>query len=247
MPFNLLLLPLLGGFLFLRIFIPTKPFLLRQEGYHLLIYSSLSGLALLIIALFLSTWRIEQIDSFRIWWQTHVPFDYSGVALTALLLGMISPLALNVIFYFAFPKGFFKKAAMIRYRDRMEIIFDKSVSEVKEVAITLKNNKVYIGLITMYPEPHIRGQRFVSILPYFSGYRDQTTKQLIITTNYLLVYDQLETLAKKDPELDVADFDIVIPVSEIMSISIYNQTVSDIFDDIAVSIPKRGARRTSRK
>ncbi|HEX9654602.1 MAG TPA: hypothetical protein VGA99_12910 [bacterium] len=58
------------------------------------------------------------------------------------------------------------------------------------------------------------------VLPYFSGYRDEKTKQLFVTTNYLLVYDQLERLAEEDPDLDVNDFDIVIPVSEILSMNI---------------------------
>ena len=244
MPYNLLLLPLLGGFTFLRFFIPTKPFFLRQEGYKLLIYSSLVGIILLSLSFKLSIVDSVKLQPIKCWWDYYVPFEHSGIATTSLLLGCCLPFALNVFISLFLrmtglidsvfnAKDIFKVMAMHKYGDSLELLLEKAVFEIKEVSITLKNNKVYIGMVTMYPQPHTKGLQFISILPYSSGFRDEKTKEITRTTDYVQIYDRLKDLMKIDPFLSESDFDIAIPISEILSINIHNQIVRDQFDDIS--------------
>ena len=171
-----------------------------------------------------------------------MPFDHLGKSMIAFALGILC-LILNIPIYYLIPLDF-KRMAMLQYRDILELLFEKSVSDAKLVSITLKNNKVYIGIVTRYPEPHTKGERFVSILPIFSGYRDKETKRLAISTDYLAVYDELEELQKADPSLDTDDFDIIIPISEILSINIYSLAVSDLFDNIDAA-PRKESEKLS--
>ncbi|NIV14317.1 MAG: hypothetical protein GWN62_24495 [Aliifodinibius sp.] len=84
--------------------------------------------------------------------------------------------------------------------------------------------------MTRYPLPEeVKGVPYISILPYFSGYRDTETKKLSLLTSYLDVYEKFDDLNKEDPNLCVEDFEIVIPVSEILSANIFNQKVYEHF------------------
>lgn len=75
MPFNLLLLPLLGGFLFFSHWDRTAFFAKRQDKERLLLYSSLWGLFFLAISFLLSTVipYIETLSAVRHWWAFHTP------------------------------------------------------------------------------------------------------------------------------------------------------------------------------
>lgn len=233
MPFNLLLLPLLGGYIFLLFFIPTRYFLIRQQGYHLIFFSAIAGMVFLLVAYIITTIVSGLFPALVSQWHVFLPYDYSGTALTAFSIGVLLQLILNVFIKkkILFPEAsYFQNKALMKYGSRLEQLFEKSLVEKKEVSLTLKNQKVYIGLITGYPLPEeVKGAPYISMLPYFSGYRDSETKRLTLLTSYLNVYEQFDELNKEDPNLSAGDFEIVIPVSEILTANIFNQKVYDHF------------------
>ncbi len=83
MPFNLLLLPLLGGYIFLLFFIPTRNFFLRQQGYHLIFFSAIAGIAFLFIAYTITYFGSKFLSTLYLQWHTFVPYKYLGTSLIA--------------------------------------------------------------------------------------------------------------------------------------------------------------------
>lgn len=103
------------------------------------------------------------------------------------------------------------------------------------VSITLKNNKVYIGIVTSNYLPG-GNRRYLKIVPFYSGYRDQDNLNLIITTNYAKVYDKIEEGKLEDLDID-EDFEFIIAVSEIVSINIFDVAAFDHFQESAIIEP----------
>src|SRR5947208_3374452 len=68
-------------------------------------------------------------------------------------------------------------------------------------------------------EPH---DTFVALIPFFSGYRDNSTLQLRLTTDYLGVYES--------EGLDPKEFRVVIPVSSIRMASLFDHSVYPKFE-----------------
>ena len=223
MPANLLLLPLLGGYWFLHTFQYTRFRSQRLDGYRLLMESALAGVIFLLLArpFVVALWSIPFIRSA---WLAIAPQDlpYLGTACASVIVGMVLPYALNALLN---ATGLLpKEVAQLRAIDRhgnhlLRLIHTASASETP-ISLTLDNRKVYIGLVTGAPnlEPH---DAFVSITPFFSGYRDANTLELILTVPYLHVYD--------DQGLDPAAFRVTIPVAGIRSASLFDHTAYPAF------------------
>lgn len=103
MPFNLLLLPLSGGFILLSHWRLTLYFAKRLDKERLLLYSPLVGAILLGLSFGLSilivshpTWfGFRGVLALREWAYNTPPFRYSGIATLSLVLGAASPWFLN--------------------------------------------------------------------------------------------------------------------------------------------------------
>lgn len=105
MPTNLLVLPLLGGFCLVHIFYYFRFRSQRLEGYRLLLESAVAGTGLMALASAI----VYCYDLFppRLWlwgfwarsiWERVSPFDYSGTAALALVLGVVLPCIGNLFF-----------------------------------------------------------------------------------------------------------------------------------------------------
>jgi len=103
MPFNLLLLPLLGGFIFVRYWNRTRHHALRAEKERILLLASTAGVVFLFTAFLirsLSGWLFPCSD-YPEWlcvptiWYRWIPFPYSAVSVLALLLGVVAWIPLN--------------------------------------------------------------------------------------------------------------------------------------------------------
>ena len=100
MPFNLLLLLLLGGFIFFSHWNRTAFFAKRQDGQRLLLYSSLLGVLFLSLSFSLSILIPYSgvLISIRHWWAVNTPpVQFSGISSFALLLGVggVSSFSIN--------------------------------------------------------------------------------------------------------------------------------------------------------
>jgi hypothetical protein len=199
-PYNLFLLPLLGGFLFLRKWNPTKYHALRAEAERLLILASIVGLITLVIAFLLM--RLSQyvpyLPEITAWWNHQVPFDYLGTSLFAFTLGALGHIPLNWLPFCSDDRAIDQ---MIEH-DRIPLkrLLKKAFDENKTVSVTMSSGKIYVGFVTHLLNPGLP-TTFIEILPTKSGYRDEADKTVTYTTFYTNVLDQLsrsyETNASK--------------------------------------------------
>lgn len=205
---NLLLLPLVGGFLFASLCNRTKYYLDRQDGYRLLFYSA--GFAALFAALahllvlygecvFPNAVRsIQQTLSLG---QPHL-----GTAYLALIIGASLWWPVNKTCFNEFEEIV---RSIRRHADKMELLLLKSVIKDKPVMLTMANDKVYIGWIMEIPIPS--GDEYTQILPYMSGYRHKDSRELVLS----MLYPEYTN----EPG---ADLGIVLPIADIRSATFYD-------------------------
>ena len=91
MPFNVLLLPLLGGYFFITHWLPTRFATKRYAGERLLFHAAAAGLVWLVAA-FLGVTLLNSLSpSVGVEWKKLVPFRYAGTSLLAFLGGAPGP------------------------------------------------------------------------------------------------------------------------------------------------------------
>ena len=208
-----LLLPILGGYLFLNVFYQTRYTVVRDTGYHLFFKAAITGSILFGSAFLLvnSVWPLlPEIITDLLGTGRHLT-----TIIVSALLGGISPFILNI---FCDDKKAARKAALNR-GDRLELIMARSFEEPVQLEISLNSNKCYIGYVVESPvqTPYaIHDAACTTILPTASGYREPKTRELILTTWYS------DFLASNLDDQNLDDFTIVIPVSEILSARVFN-------------------------
>ncbi len=229
MPFNLLLLPLIGGFVLFAHWNFTVFFAKRQDKERLLLYSSLTGAILLGISFAASIlvavhidWRVFALPvMLRHWWAYHTPhFDYSGIAAFALALGVGGPWILNhawpfCLFWTTKKQG---DKAVRDYGSPLEQLLLKALNEEKNVMVTLSNGKVYIGRVTYSLTPE-DGRSF-ELLPIKSGYREGDKQRMELTTHYDEAYQKIFEGEENAVEI-ISDFGVVIPVKDVISAALF--------------------------
>lgn len=92
----------------------------------------------------------------------------------------------------------------------------------KPVFLSLKNKKVYVGILIAATQDPNELQRFIKITPLMSGYRDEEHK-VIFNTNYIF---DLNLNENKAPS---ADRDILLPVSEVFAFSGFDWKIHEHF------------------
>ena len=223
MPTNLLLLPLLGGYWFLHTFHYTRFKSQRLDGYRLLVKSAFAGVVLVIISRLL-VMIVNFSPPLRSGWNAVAPSDipFLGTASASLLLGFIAPYSLNFLLSKTRSMTVIdaKTAAIERHgNDLLRLLHSASLGE-KTVSVSLDNGKVYIGLIAAVPNlsPH---DTYLGITPFYSGYREKDTHELVFTVDYLSVYEK--------EHLHPEDFRVVIPVASICMASLFDHSAYSAF------------------
>lgn len=184
MPWNALLLALVGGFLFYREFGRTRFLASRSDGQRLLLESALYGVILLIAGYVVCRLLVTYVSCiYNAWAASFLYYPGIGPPLIALFLGLAAPLLFNS---FINEKDE-KVRSYRRFSDYIGLILYQAQEQDAQIAIDLKNKKVYIGLCVKYTPPgeHDRGGSIL-MQPVMSGYRDPTTHDLKLSTDYSL-------------------------------------------------------------
>lgn len=219
MPYNVLFLPLLAGYIFILNFNPFSYWARRQSSYHILFASAIAGFGILCINVALTallTWQIP-----REHWAQLFGIDWLIPSLACIPLSLLL-LLLNYIPYFGSRKS--AERAAKKRNDSLELLFIKGLLDQIPVALSLKSGKVYIGYITAEGDTNTNERKQVRILPMLSGYRHADTKELNVTTNYAA------TIQKLDYELPVP-YDIVIPIIEIETARFHDEALFSGFQN----------------
>jgi hypothetical protein len=218
MPYNLLLLPLLGGYIFITHWNRTRFNVMRIDGHRLLFHAATAGFFFLLSAVVITTlcrlWGIGlSLDSY---WHAAVPYDHSGKATIAFLLGALLWKPLN---YLTDQDKEIARAIQ-NQENPLELMLQKAVTGAHLVLLTVKNGKVYVGFVSDSFNPALPNQ-YLKLLLTTSGYRDSDTRKVTFTNDYTSVYEQL---LNREEELDpsvIEGFEIVIPIAELQSVSFF--------------------------
>ena len=188
MPFNALLLPLVGGFLFISFRNKTKYNSKRSNGQRLILESGLWGtlfLGVSYITVRLLNWRFPAIYPV---WHYLIPYPQLGTAIGSLLIGACLPFILNR----AWSEKEQNAKSYVAFSDYLGLVFFKAQLRKKPVMITLRNGKIYIGFIHGCNSPGKHdGGGSLYMQPSLSGYRRHGTHEMYITTDYTAILEKI--------------------------------------------------------
>ncbi len=168
----------------------------------MLIRASIAGLFFLVPAYFLSIvvpyyFPCRSGSGFCLysWWAEHVKFEYMGVSMIAFVMGATLWWPLN----FWHQRESEIDRIIEEDADPLEQTLKESADMELPLAITLSNEKVYVGVVTHQFNPATPTNN-IAIFPLQSGYRDPVTKQLYLKVNYAVIVqkmrDRIDQLAK---------------------------------------------------
>lgn len=210
MPYNVLLLPLLGGYMFVLNFNPLSYWARNQSSYHVLFASAVAGAFSLGFATGLAWLYLGQTPKKDWGYLFEIPWLLPSTI--AFVLGFSSFL-LNLFPVFSKRKAALRAAQ--KKNDNLALLLTRALVKRIPVAISLKSGKVYIGYITREPETFTHEMKYTQILPVLSGYRETNTKELKITTNYAATLKKLD-FKPQNP------YDIIIPIEEIETVRFHD-------------------------
>ncbi len=187
MPFNILLLPLIGGYFFIQGWNRTQYQSIRLEKERLLFHASLAGIFLLLLAFILRglvPFSIPCVSHFPC--ATAPPFEYLDVSFLALALGVLLPKVLNRFWTLEDAS----KKYIEEEGDPFEQLINRALDTAKPVMLTLKGGKVYVGFVISSFVPN-REQRTIHIVPLKSGYREDDKHRVHLTTDYAQAFEKM--------------------------------------------------------
>lgn len=235
MPYNLLLLPLAGGYFILLRFVYYKFKYQRLNSQRILFSSIVTGIFLLISCFILRAF-LEYFFPYLIpfWYKflncyIHISeLPYFWTAFFAFFFAVICTEIFNLIL---FKFNFFNRESALsravrKHGDEIEQLFRTSVIKGELMQISLKNGKIYIGFADVIPVP--QETNYMKIMPILSGYRDSDNFKVTYTTQYMPVYEEY-LKSSPNPKLDL-DFTLIIKQDEILSAGLFDMEVSGLFN-----------------
>jgi len=220
MPFNLLLLPLLSGYLFTHLTYCTRFRAYGLSSYRLILNSALYGLGFVVVSHFVTRviLKIDGLEEPITLWKEFAPFPYAGSAVGSLGVAGATSLIVNLIRDRTASSG----SAITRHGDSLMKLLHSAQKEKKTVMLTLSDKKVYVGFVAL--DLNLKPEMpYVSILPTASGYREKDTLRVHLTVSYGDIYGQIAGGLRDDVIID--DFQVLVPTSMIVSARIFSLKV----------------------
>jgi hypothetical protein len=230
--FDLLLLPLLGGYVFLITFKLTKFYHQRIERQRLIFNSLILAFFVSMIGLLFDEYLLKSfyLIDYRAFFSKLQPIKYSGLNHSILIFFISYPLAklLNLIISDRYMLNY----VVNKWGDEYEKLFWTSLQnkndEDKLLMITTKTNKVYVGFVNRISEPI--GDSHITVIPNFSGYRNKDTQEFIFTTDYISVLKYL--IESNQENLIDEKMGVLIPKTEIILVSRFDYNVFNRFNSV---------------
>lgn len=225
MPWNLLILPLIGGYYLLSRFNIFKYRQQRLDRQRLIFDTILIGLFLLISSFLLRKllylFLPELLDTIYSYFPIKTPFI--GTTFASFLIAVIITEFGNRTFYSN--QKLYIENAIKDVGNELELLLRTSLKQSLLLEFTLDTNKVYIAWVKELPIPTVTN--YIRVIPVLSGYRDNE-KRLNFTTHYLSVYAEYieEGKIKGIEELDV---DLIITLDNVVTVSYFDVEMYERF------------------
>lgn len=224
----LLIMPLVGGYLFLSYWNVTRYNASRITGYRLFFQSAFVGIILLIFAKPLANILLlfNSINDISEW---ITPTGFNLESTVAFSMGLVLPHFLNIFF----DRQKFARIMAKNQGDSLHLMIYKAIDNRKPIELTMRNRKVYIGLVSIAGD-------FVNeniiVTPYYSGYRDKETRALIITSNY---QDVLAEMKKKEIlqkiGIERSDLNVTVRMNDVATAREYYPEVYFEFEKLSMA------------
>lgn len=239
-----LLLPLIGGSLFVRGCTGLRYKAAREDGHRLYFRVAYHGVVLFVVStacLLAVDWALGNFGFYRAAIEMAVarlaplfkePRNAGGqsaflaICLFSVLLGRVSPLLVNVIFKTRQEDALWAAAS----ENELEEFLLDALARLKSVAITLTSGKVYVGYVLTTPEPRT-DRRVIALLPLMSGYRQEAGGKVVFTTYYDQFY-------RGENDLGTDDFKLVLPIDKMVSLSFFDVAVYARFNEEGTPLPR---------
>lgn len=228
MPSGLLILPFLGGFIFLLSFRYTRFVLVRSEARRLIIFSSIIGVLLAVIARLLVSLLNEISPAIGLFWKSIFSLNMSGTAAISFVVGL--PIAMLFNAFFKREKA--QYLSIQHFGHHLDKLFYECLVNKKQIQLTLNDGKHYVGYLRQAPAEIGGENSYFTLIPTISGFRDPTSKKVIINTSYIDILEALEDKEFADMAgLERDDFRKYLRAQDLIMASVYDPDVSEFFKD----------------
>lgn len=237
-----MLLPLVGGYFFVKNCLLTSYQVAREAGHRLYFRAIFAGIVLLFVAILV---RATLASLFEFY--SSLEFFVASLAAPivagdmgnnpAILAVSIYALLLGISVWYPLNKCLPRSRLLewaIRDND-VECLLWEAASRSMPVAVTMENRKVYVGFLTTAVDPS-QSRRTLSLLPLRSGYRDVTDGTLKFTTNYYRLYEDAVGHKDRLPDLVIGDFEIVLPMDRMQSINLFDLEAYEEFQRLETDV-----------
>ncbi len=228
MPFDLVLLPLLGGYWFVSLCHLFRLSVSKHAGERLVFAAATAGIVLAAAAWTIVSILVANFPTLQINWHAFIPWQYSGTAFGAFLLGPASALIVNLFISVSAAE----EKAINAHGTGLERLFWEATepSHPQLVQLTLDDAKVYVGWIQRTSPNPRSPDGFVRLLPVRSGFRN-SERRVEYTTLYENIYLQMlddDQITAVEAEF-LNSFLKVIPLSRIVSAGIFSPSAHKLF------------------
>jgi len=224
-PWNLLILPLVGGYYILTRCYIFKFHQQRLEKQRLVFEAVLVGIGLMVFTYALRLVFNSVFSEWLLEIHTYSPFNqpFALTSLTSLALAIFGSEVFNKI------SGdvYWIKKSIKDVGNELENILKYSFEQESLLLITLNNDKVYIAWIKELPIPS--KSPYVRVLPAISGFRSKE-KRVTFTTHRSSVYSNYieEGTIKYIDELNT---DLILDISDIITVSNFDPKMYKEFQE----------------
>ena len=221
MNLGFLVLPALVGFLFLIIGNQTRFSLMRLSGYQVVFVSALVGTSFLIVARVLVLLLDGRCVALESTWSKFAPFNYSGT------VGVSTALALSVaaLWNWMTDKEAAARRSAARSGNQILWLLRDSLAKNRMVEVTLRSSKCYVGYTQDTGITTHRADPDITLIPMASGFRDQETRELALTTFYGERVEEFLNSQGEESLWRFEDFQVAFPFSEIVSARFFDPAV----------------------
>ena len=220
MPQGLLLLPLLGGFLFLHLSHVFRFNAQRYDGNRLILASAAAGAFLLLLgrAVVLLFGSIPLFGAWagRVWYEI-APFPHSDSCAMACVLGPVLAVVIVNRMYDV-EAAMNKQIEEKKHADAFTRLLHMAARDRRLVSVTLDSRKWYVGYIAEAPNLN-PAEKYFRLLPIVSGFRDKDTLETFRTVFY---EDVLETNHS-------SEFVITLPIADVKSAGFFDPNLYDVY------------------
>lgn len=243
MPWNLLILPLIGGYYLLSRFNIFKYRQQRLDRQRLIFDTILVGLFLVILAFCLRKvfyfFIPELLDTIYSYFPIKTPFI--GTTFASFIIAVIITELGNITFFRN--QKLYIENAIKDVGNELELLLRTSLKQSLLLEFSLDTNKVYVAWVKELPIPTVTN--YIRVIPVLSGFRDEE-KRLNFTTHYLSVYAEYvqEGKVKDIEELDV---DLIITLDNVVTVSYFDIEMYERFNKpVAPNDPKENMTKKSK-